>query len=151
MKKYVGLILVLVVVLLASYVTFLSPNRGGLELDADNESAISGKTSSGVPSEMRSLRTLYRTINLVQKRYIDAARIDSREMFVAAMRAVQGQIAQVIVAEKGDNLVVRLIEKEKLPVSFHKFKGKASHQARILENHQEIQDNGGNQEGHNPT
>ncbi|MCP4196922.1 MAG: PDZ domain-containing protein [Proteobacteria bacterium] len=114
LKKYAGLILVVIVALLASYVTFWSPGRGGLELNVDDEGASSRRIDPDVPLEMRSLQTLYRTINLVQKRYIDAARIDSRAMFVAAMRAIQGQIAQVIVAEKGDNLVVRLINEEKI-------------------------------------
>ncbi|MCP4676487.1 MAG: PDZ domain-containing protein [Deltaproteobacteria bacterium] len=106
--KFAGLFVVVVVLFLSTYVTFFSPRRGGLELDAERQEAATGAVEASVPPEMRSLRTLYRTINLVQKRYIDATRIDSRAMFVAAMRAVQGSVAKVLVHEQDDELSMRL-------------------------------------------
>ncbi len=106
--RFAGLFIVVVVLLLSTYITFFSPRRGGLELDAERQEVATGGVEASVPPEMRSLRTLYRTINLVQKRYIDATRIDSRAMFVAAIRAVQGSVAKVIVREKDDELSMRL-------------------------------------------
>lgn len=105
--------MVAVVVLIAVYVTLWSPTRGGLELDVERSVSVGNQIGGVVPPEMRSLKSLYRTINLVQKRYIDATRIDSRAMFVSAMRAIQGQLAQILVREEGDQLVVRLDTLEK--------------------------------------
>ncbi|MCP4606825.1 MAG: SH3 domain-containing protein [Proteobacteria bacterium] len=99
--------------MIATYTTFWSPGRGGLELGAEQQETAIHKMAMAVPTEMQSLRTLYRTINLVQKRYIDATRIDSRVMFVAAMRAVQGQVAKVLVSEENDELLVRLGTEER--------------------------------------
>ncbi len=112
-SKFVGPFLVFLVLSLAVYVTFFSPRRGGLELDAEQQETAGGEISTAVPPEMRSLRTLYRTINLIQKRYIDITRIDSRAMFVAAMRAVQGHVAKVLVREIDDSLLVRLDTEER--------------------------------------
>jgi carboxyl-terminal processing protease len=111
--RLIGPLLVLVAVALAAYMTFFSPGRGGLELDAEREATTSTKGEGAVPPEMRSLRTLYRTINLVQKRYIDASRIDARAMLVEAMRAVQGRVAKVIVRVRGEELVVGLGAEER--------------------------------------
>jgi carboxyl-terminal processing protease len=112
-KRLGPFIVIAVVVLLSLYVTFLGPTRGGLELDAKQPDLIMSGVGSTGPVEMPSLKTLYQIINLVQKRYIDASRIDARAMFVAAMRAVQAQVAKVLVHEEKGDLVIRLDAEEK--------------------------------------
>ncbi len=103
--KIIGPAIVVVVICLAAYLTF-GPVRGGLELDSLPLGIGSGGPGQLSSKEMQSLKTLSRTINKVQKRYIDATRINSRSMFVAAMRALQTQIAKVMVQEQGDTLSV---------------------------------------------
>ncbi len=113
-SNFHGFVLVAAVAMLAIYVTFFSPSRSGLELDADSHQSTAQELTGSVPEEMQSLKTLYRTINLVQKRYIDATRIDARQMFVASMRSVQSQVAKVLVAETKDTLTMRLDTKKKV-------------------------------------
>jgi carboxyl-terminal processing protease len=107
-----GLFLVAVALLTGLYITFCSSERSGLRLMSDHGAPGSegiGEDSSGG----RSLPALYRTINYVQKFYIDAARIDARAMFLAALRTIQGQVAMVLVKEHGDEVIVRLDNEEK--------------------------------------
>ncbi|MDD5306622.1 MAG: S41 family peptidase [Deltaproteobacteria bacterium] len=98
---------------LATYLTFFSPGRTGLFIDPDREAVEKETDATRVPAEMQSLTAMYRTINLVQKRYIDPSRVSPRAMLVGAMRAVQGQVAKVIVREDKDALVVRLGAQER--------------------------------------
>jgi carboxyl-terminal processing protease len=112
-SRWVGPVVVVVVLALSIGLTFFSRTRSGLELDADRQSSQAATDVDAVPAEMRSLNALYRTINLVQKRYIDATRIDPRAMFISAMRAVQGYVAEVLVEEQADELIVRLGTEER--------------------------------------
>ena len=104
-QQWVGIGLVVVTVLTAGYVTFLKATRGGLEIE---RSGGGGTGEMPVPEEMKALTDLYRVINLVQQRYIDASRINPREMFVGAMRAIQIAIARAMVSEENDILELKM-------------------------------------------
>ncbi|MBW2276035.1 MAG: PDZ domain-containing protein [Deltaproteobacteria bacterium] len=106
--RIIGFALVAVVLGLAAFLTFFSDGRGGLEIEPTDVGSGDGYDSDEPPASMGGLRALYKTINLIQKHYIDPSRIDSRSMLVAAMRAIQRQVAEVLVREDGDDLVVRL-------------------------------------------
>ncbi len=109
-KGFRGALLIAVVLAIAAYVTFWDPAHQGLELDVDQRST---PARARVPHDMQSLKALYRTINLVQKHYIDASRIDAREMFIAATRAVQREVANVLVREQGEQLFIRFNTEER--------------------------------------
>jgi carboxyl-terminal processing protease len=111
--RIIGFVLVVVVLGLATFVTFFSSSRGGLELEPEAERTDPGYDPGRGPEDLGTLRAFYKTVNLVQKHYIDPSRIDSREMLVAAMRAVQMQVSEVLVREDGDDLIVRLGATEK--------------------------------------
>lgn len=100
--------LVAVVLGVAVFLTFFYERRGGLEIEPSSVGPGAGGDTDEPPTSMSGLRALYKTINLIQKHYIDPSRIDSRAMLVAAMRAIQMQVAEVLVREDGDELVVRL-------------------------------------------
>ena len=104
--------MVVTAVFIAGYVTFFKKSRGGLELTADHGETAS-VTDVAVPEEMKALTDLYRTINLVQKRYIDASRINPKEMFVGALKAIQLNVARVMVNEAEEYLTVRVSDIEK--------------------------------------
>ncbi|MDJ0762947.1 MAG: MXAN_5808 family serine peptidase [Myxococcota bacterium] len=112
-QKFWGIALVVIVGLIAAYVTYISPMRSGLDLASRQPDAFSSYTRGSAPSKMGSLKTLYRTINQVQKRYIDATRIDAKAMFVAAMRAVQVQVARVLVQTTEDQITIQVDNDER--------------------------------------
>ena len=97
-KKRAGIILVIVALTLSAYLTFVKSTRGGLELAAIQRDQRDLSQHLEVPEEMVSLTDMYRTINFIQKRYIDTARIDPRAMFVGAMRAIESSSARGNVA-----------------------------------------------------
>ena len=111
-QKWIGIGLVAVAVLISGYVTFFKHGRGGLELLNDRAEA-SSMTNVVVPEEMKALTDLYRTINLVQKRYIDAGRIDPKAMFIGALKAIQLNVARVMVVEGENQLSVKIASREK--------------------------------------
>lgn len=107
-KTWFGALLVIVTLVTATYLTFLSTRRTGLELEAGGREAGSAFRAEDVPEEMRGLTHLFRTINLVQKRYLDSTRINPKEMFVSAMRAIQIHVAKVMVQETDNTLILKL-------------------------------------------
>ena len=107
-KTWIGTSLVVVTLATATYLTFWSTSRTGLEIEATHGKRTGNLHNVSVPEEMQALTDLFRTINLVQKRYLDPTRIDPKIMFVAAMRAMQFHLAKVMVQEKDDALFIRL-------------------------------------------
>jgi carboxyl-terminal processing protease len=107
-RKWAGVAIVVVAFALSGYLTFLKADRGGLELAAIQRDERDLPQHTEVPAEMGNLTDLYRTINFIQKRYIDTSRIDPRAMFIGAMRAIQLNVAQVMVREADDTLFVTL-------------------------------------------
>ncbi len=104
----VGFILVGVVVTLAVGLIIVKDRRGGLDLAPEIRFVENRSSMDEIPYEGTDLRTTYRTINLVQKHYLDPSRVKPREMLVAAMQGMQRKIAQVLVREEGDDLVLML-------------------------------------------
>lgn len=112
--RYGGLIAVLAILLIASFLVFLRDERGGLDQAPElRRVADTGEDLGELPPPDETLRTTYRTVNLIQKHYLDPSRIDSRQMLVDAAKAIQLRVAQVIVREEGDELVVRLDSRER--------------------------------------
>jgi carboxyl-terminal processing protease len=104
-----GPIIVVAALGMAVYTVFFRVGGGGMGQAPERDSAAPASAASAeLSDDGGSLRSTYRTINLVQKHYIDPTRIDPRAMLVAAMRAVQESVAEVIVRESGDELVVGL-------------------------------------------
>ncbi|HUT78562.1 MAG TPA: MXAN_5808 family serine peptidase, partial [Polyangia bacterium] len=102
-----GIIVALVALAVAAWVTFFPPFEGGLERGGDSLTTLGGPPT-GEAGEPGTYRALYKTVNLIQKHYLDPARIDSRGMLVAAVREIQGKVAEFLAREDGDALVVRL-------------------------------------------
>lgn len=94
--------------LIAAYVTFFKATKGGLTIESSGGGNIGGTSDISIPEEMKALTDLYRVINLVQRRYIDASRINPEEMFVGAMRAVQLSIARAMVSKEKETLVLKM-------------------------------------------
>ncbi len=105
--KWAGAALVAVTVLTAAYVTFFKSGRNGLAIDGSTGSAKEADDIP-IPEEMKALTDLYRVINLVQRRYIDGARIHPREMFKGAMRALQISVSKAMVSEEKDVLTLKM-------------------------------------------
>ncbi|MFO8070313.1 MAG: MXAN_5808 family serine peptidase [Polyangia bacterium] len=103
-----GLALAIAVLGGAVWLTFFTERHGGLDLEADAQGSSAERNAAGEIPDSTTYRALYRTINLVQKSYIDPARIDSRRMLIEGMRAVEKQVAEVLLRLEGDRLVVRL-------------------------------------------
>lgn len=103
-----GLVLAIAVLAGAAWLTFFSERHGGLDLEADAQGSSVERDAAGEIPNSTTYRALYRTINLVQKNYIDPARIDSRRMLIEGMRAVEKKVAEVLLRVEGDRLVVRL-------------------------------------------
>ncbi len=107
-KTWIGALLVIITLVIATYLTFWSTGRSGLELEAGGRDTSRTFRDQDVPEEMRGLTHLFRTINLVQKRYLDSTRINPQKMFVSAMRAIQIHVAKVMVQETDKTLIVRM-------------------------------------------
>jgi carboxyl-terminal processing protease len=112
-KTWIGTILVVVTLATAAYLTFWSTSRSGLEIEVDERDRTESLQNLNVPEEMQALTDLFRTINLVQKRYLDPTRIDPEAMFIAALRSIQFHLAKVMVREKEDAVTVRLGTEER--------------------------------------
>lgn len=110
--QVIGLSLVVVALVAGLYITFCSTGRSGLRLENDRV-ASAGEALVEDPSGSRSLPSLYRTINYIQKFYIDVARIDAQAMFLSALRAIQGAVAMVLVRQEGDEVTLRLDTEDK--------------------------------------
>jgi len=110
----IGLCLVASSLVASAYIAFFKVGGGGFAQAPERQVVAAAEAA---PEDMQddgsSLRSTYRTINLVQKHYIDPTRIDPRAMLVAAMRAVQETVAEVIVREEGDALIVGLGAEER--------------------------------------
>ncbi len=113
LKKWTGFGVVLIAFGLSAYLTYFKSEHGGLELAAIRRDDPDLPQHLDIPEEMVSLTDLYRTINFIQKRYIDTARIDPRAMFVGAMRAIQLNVAQMLVREGEDELTIKVGSTEK--------------------------------------
>jgi carboxyl-terminal processing protease len=110
----VGLCIVAAALAVSAYIAFFRVGGGGFGQAPERQITVTAEAApEDVPDDGSSLRSTYRTINLVQKHYIDPTRIDPRAMLVAAMRAVQEAVAEVIVREEGDALVVGLGAEER--------------------------------------
>jgi carboxyl-terminal processing protease len=96
------------VITLAVGLIIVKDRRGGLDLAPEIRFVEDRASMDEIPYEGTDLRTTYRTINLVQKHYLDPSRVKPREMLVAAMQGMQRKIAQVLVREEGDELVLML-------------------------------------------
>lgn len=112
--KHGGYVLVAMVIALSAYLVFIRVERGGLDQAPELRRVEETPPEVGeiTPSD-GSLKVTYRTVNLIQKHYLDPTRIDPRQMLVEAAKAIQRQVAQVMVEETGDELVVRLDAQEK--------------------------------------
>ncbi len=108
LNKWSGIGLTVVAIIIAAYVTFLQSEKNGLELQGSGVGYSGDSGSLPVPEDMKSLTDLYRVINLVQRRYIDASRISPKSMFVGAMRAIQLSIAPAMVFEEHDMLTLKM-------------------------------------------
>jgi carboxyl-terminal processing protease len=114
LARYGGLILVLAVLGLTLVLVFLRDRKGGLDQAPELPSpALPDSDMEDLPPGGDDLQTTYRTINLVQKHYLDPARVRPRDMLVAGAKAMQIKIAEVIVREDGTDLVVGLGAKER--------------------------------------
>jgi carboxyl-terminal processing protease len=102
-----GIAVALAALAVAVWVTFFPPLRGGLERSGDSTAALAGSAAREA-GEPGTYRALYKTVNLIQKHYLDPARIDSRGMLVAAVREIQGKVAELLAREEGDWMFVRL-------------------------------------------
>lgn len=111
--KWLGVVIVAFTLLLSAYLTFLKPGRGGLELSSTHRTARDLPQHVEVPEGMVTLTNLYRTINFIQKRYLDPERIDPRAMFTGGLRAIQLNVAQVLVNETDDVLLLKLGSQQK--------------------------------------
>lgn len=100
--------LVVITLIIAVFVTFFKTTKGGLEIEGGGRSDSGGASEIPIPEEMKALTDLYRAVNLVQRRYIDASRINPKEMFIGAMRAIQLSIARAMVAEEKDALMLKM-------------------------------------------
>ncbi|MCK9459982.1 MAG: S41 family peptidase [Proteobacteria bacterium] len=110
----IGTCIVVVALAASVYIAFFKVGGGGFGQGPERRvEAPVPEASADLPDDGSSLRSTYRTINLVQKHYIDPTRIDPRAMLLAAMRAVQESVAEVIVREDGDALVVGLGAEER--------------------------------------
>jgi carboxyl-terminal processing protease len=101
-----GLVVAALAVAAAIWLTFFPPLRGGLERSGEGAVPLGGGAAGDV--EPGTYRALYRTVNLIQKHYLDPARIDSRGMLVAAVREIQARVAELLAREEGESLVIRL-------------------------------------------
>jgi carboxyl-terminal processing protease len=107
LSKWAGAGLVALTILAATYITFFRSGRNGLQIDGTSGSAKEADEIP-IPEEMKALTDLYRVINLVQRRYIDASRINPREMFIGAMRSIQMSISKAMVSESKDILTLKM-------------------------------------------
>ncbi len=108
-----GIVVALSALAVAVWVTFFPPLQGGLERSGDSVATLAGP-AGGEAEEPGTYRALYKTVNLIQKHYIDPARIDSRRMLVAAVREAQGKVAELLAREEDDSLVIRLGTSERI-------------------------------------
>jgi len=114
LAQRLGFIIVAVALVMSVYTVFFHAGGGGMGQAPERESAeTEGVPAAETPDDGGSLRSTYRTINLVQKHYIDPTRIAPKAMLIAAMREVQESVSEVIVKEVGNELVVGLGASEK--------------------------------------
>ena len=106
--RIVGFLLVGAVITLAVGLIVVKDRRGGLDLAPEIRFGETRPSMDEIPYEGTDLKTTYRTINLVQKHYLDPSRVNPREMLVAAMQGMQRKISQVLVREENDELVLIL-------------------------------------------
>ena len=112
--KIVGVVLSVLILGLAATIVFFLDGYGGM-FSAPEIDIIPSLPEAPIdlPGDPSALRTTYRTVNLVQKHYLDPARIKPREMLVAAMKGLQMKIGEVIAREEGDSLLVKLGPQER--------------------------------------
>jgi carboxyl-terminal processing protease len=110
----IGICIVALALVASAYIAFFKVGGGGFGQAPERQiEAAPEKVPADLPDDGGALRLTYRAINLVQKHYIDPTRIDPRAMLIAAMRAVQEAVAEVIVREDGEALVVGLGAEER--------------------------------------
>lgn len=105
--------IVFLATVLAVVVVFVGENNTGLDSKPSlgNSSIIDSLGTND--EDFASLTTMYRTITLVQKHYLDASRIIPKKMLLEAMEELELDIAMLIAKEKGDELIVKIGNAEK--------------------------------------
>jgi len=95
-RRYKFIIAVLALIL-AAYLAYIRPLTGGLS-ESSNTAVDEAVSSIAFRSgDLENLRILYRVIYLVQQRYLDASRIDSKRMLSRGLSAIQREIPEVMV------------------------------------------------------
>jgi len=114
LAQRIGFCIVVLALAASAYIAFFKVGGGGFGQAPERQvEPTAAEAAQELQDDGSTLRSTYRTINLVQKHYIDPTRIDPRAMLIAAMRAVQEAVAEVIVREDGDALVVGLGAEER--------------------------------------
>lgn len=100
--------IVSIAIIISAVVVFIGESNSGLDRKPSlgNSQIINSMGTNH--KDFESLTTLYRTINLVQKHYLDATRIVPRKMLIEAMKELELDIAMLIANEKGDTLEVKI-------------------------------------------
>ncbi|MBN2343962.1 MAG: PDZ domain-containing protein [Deltaproteobacteria bacterium] len=105
--------IVILAIALSVVVVFIGENNTGLDKKPTLGDRDLVQSLVGGEADFSSLTTMYRTITLVQKHYLDASRIVPRKMLLEAMKELELDIAMLIAREEGDTLRVKIGDAEK--------------------------------------
>jgi hypothetical protein len=76
--------------------TYLYPERNGLEIDIDN-SARAQEVRAHEPYDLTQRALMNRVLMQVVEHYVEPERIEPRRMLLGGLNAIQGEVAPVLV------------------------------------------------------
>jgi carboxyl-terminal processing protease len=94
--RAIQLVLAVIAIVSAFGITYLWPERNGLDLDIDN-SARAQEVRAHQPYDLTQRALMNRVLMQVVEHYVEPERIEPRRMLLGGLNAVQGQVAPVLV------------------------------------------------------